>query len=69
MHQAAITLEDFCDLRDSGLEVQGRVDTGPILTITGTHPDLGSLVVVQDINPGLIMLSTLPFREARATSG
>jgi hypothetical protein len=60
MYQRAITLEQFADIHEQ-LEVYGRTDTGPVMTTTGVHPDLGSIVVIQDIAPGLILLSELPF--------
>lgn len=60
MFQRAITEQQFADIYEK-LEVYGRADTGPIMTTTGVHPDLGSVVAIQDISPGLILLSEQPY--------
>lgn len=60
MFQRAITEQQFADIYEK-LEVYGRADTGPVMTTTGVHPDLGSVVVIQDIAPDLILFSDQPF--------
>lgn len=60
MFQRAITEQQFADIFEK-LEVYGRADTGPVMTTTGVHPDIGSVVVIQDISPSLILMSERPF--------
>jgi hypothetical protein len=59
MHQAAISLETFAAIFEH-LHVVGRDDRDGAMTTTGRHPALGSVVVLQDINPELILLSERP---------
>jgi hypothetical protein len=59
MFQRSITLEQFADIFE-GMEFYQQADTGPVMTTTGIHPELGSVVVVQDMANDLIMLSERP---------
>lgn len=59
MHQSALNLEQFCSLFEQLTHYQ-QSDVGGVLTTTGVHPQLGTVVVIQDVEPGLIMFSQLP---------
>src|SRR4051812_27409825 len=59
MHQRAISLETFADIFEELTEYE-QVDVGSVLSTTGLHPILGAIVAIQDIAPGLILLSQFP---------
>jgi hypothetical protein len=60
MHQHAITIEQLANISEQ-LEVFGRVEEGPVRTMIGKHPSLGSCVVLQGRMPELVLLSEAPF--------
>lgn len=60
MHQRAITEQEFANLYER-LDVKGLVKAGVFWTTSGVHPELGAVTVIQDTNPGLILLSEYPF--------
>lgn len=63
MFQRAISLQEWADVAERAT-ILGRVDTGFIMTATGTHPELGALVAIQDpCGSGLILHSENPFRD------
>ena len=59
VHQSVIDLQAFANLFDELSDV-AQHDTGSLLSTNGRHPTLGSVVVLQDIAPGLILLSEQP---------
>lgn len=56
MFQRAITLEQFSDIHER-LEVLSLTRSSGLWITVGEHPDLGSICVLQDIEPDLILLS------------
>lgn len=64
MFQRAISIQDAADIIEA-MNVIGRADAGFVLTITGKHPDLGAVVLIQDPHPGLIVLSEQQVQGAR----
>jgi hypothetical protein len=59
VHQIAIDLQTFADIHDD-MTVHSRTDTGAFLVTCGTHPELGSVVAIQDMEPGILMFSETP---------
>jgi hypothetical protein len=49
MHSTAINLQQAADILEV-LEVEARNSSGTILAIIGTHPALGSTVLVQGLD-------------------
>ncbi|MHB2165718.1 hypothetical protein [Alsobacter sp. R-9] len=58
MHLETITLETWADLNDR-MDIRHRHDDGTTLTVTGHHPELGAVVIVQTID-GVALVSEVP---------
>jgi hypothetical protein len=57
--EIAFRLEQFANILDR-LDVRGQIDTGPVMTTTGVHAVLGSVVAIQDVAPEMILMSEVP---------
>jgi hypothetical protein len=64
MHQNIITAEQFAHIQQH-LSVFGHVESGAVATTIGKHPSLGSCVVFDDMTSDLVLLSEVPFNQAR----
>jgi hypothetical protein len=68
MHQNVITFQEFADIFEE-LTFYQQVDTGPVMTTTGVHPMLGTVITIQDIAPCMILLSQHRFQPAMQCHG
>lgn len=60
MFHRHINLETYCDIHEDML-IASATDTGSFLTITGEHPTLGHVVIVQGImSTDVLLISEFP---------
>lgn len=63
MFQTAIDLQTFADLFERMSDVS-QSDKGSTLVTHGRHPDIGTVVAIQDIAPFMIIHSEFPMELA-----